>query len=74
NLLVETDAPYLTPVPMRGKINEPAYTLHTLNFIADLRSKNNGENPEEVKKAIYKNSIRFINLKNTADGKSICLI
>ena len=30
-ILVETDAPYLAPVPMRGKPNEPAYTSHTLS-------------------------------------------
>lgn len=35
-VLVETDAPYLAPVPMRGKINEPAYVAHTGKFLADL--------------------------------------
>ncbi len=36
-MLVETDAPYLAPVPMRGKKNEPAYMRHTAAFIASLR-------------------------------------
>lgn len=36
-LLVETDAPYLAPVPMRGKRNQPAYVAHTLACVADLR-------------------------------------
>jgi TatD DNase family protein len=36
-LLVETDAPYLAPVPMRGKRNEPAFTAHTAAFVAELR-------------------------------------
>ena len=36
-LLVETDAPYLAPVPMRGKRNEPAYVAHTLTCVAELR-------------------------------------
>ncbi len=36
-LLVETDAPYLTPEPLRGKRNEPAFVVHTAKFIADLR-------------------------------------
>lgn len=36
-LLIETDAPYLAPVPKRGKPNEPAYLRHTAEFIADLR-------------------------------------
>jgi TatD DNase family protein len=32
--LVETDAPYLAPVPHRGKPNEPAYLRHTVEFLA----------------------------------------
>lgn len=35
--LIETDAPYLAPVPMRGKKNEPAYVLHTAEHIAKAR-------------------------------------
>lgn len=34
HLLVETDAPYLTPLPFRGRINEPAMTRYTLEFLA----------------------------------------
>lgn len=36
-LLVETDAPYLAPVPFRGKTNEPAYVRHVAEHIATLR-------------------------------------
>jgi len=36
-LLVETDAPYLAPMPHRGKTNQPAYVTHTGEFLADLR-------------------------------------
>ena len=36
-MLVETDSPYLAPVPYRGKTNEPAYTRNVAEFIADLR-------------------------------------
>jgi TatD DNase family protein len=36
-MLVETDCPYLAPVPHRGKPNQPAYVRHTAEFIADLR-------------------------------------
>ena len=36
-LLVETDAPYLAPVPLRGKRNEPAYVAHTARVLAELR-------------------------------------
>lgn len=35
-LLVETDSPYLSPVPMRGKRNEPAYVVHTARCLADI--------------------------------------
>lgn len=37
-LLIETDAPFLAPVPHRGKINEPAFVVHTGQFIADLHN------------------------------------
>ncbi|MGH1428386.1 MAG: TatD family hydrolase [Arenicella sp.] len=36
-ILVETDSPYLAPVPHRGKTNEPALVHHTAQFVADLR-------------------------------------
>jgi TatD DNase family protein len=36
-LLVETDAPYLAPVPFRGKRNEPAWVAHTAKVLAELR-------------------------------------
>jgi len=36
-LLVETDAPYLAPVPRRGRPNRPAYVAHTLSALADAR-------------------------------------
>lgn len=38
-LLIETDAPYLTPVPFRGKRNESAYVLHTATKIAEILKK-----------------------------------
>jgi len=36
-LLVETDAPYLAPVPFRGKRNEPGYVPHTARILAETR-------------------------------------
>ena len=36
-ILVETDAPYLAPVPLRGKPNEPAYIVHTANEVARIK-------------------------------------
>lgn len=36
-LLVETDSPFLAPVPFRGKLNHPALVLHTAKYIADLK-------------------------------------
>jgi TatD DNase family protein len=43
-ILIETDAPYLAPVPKRGKRNEPALIVHTARKLAELR----GETYEEV--------------------------
>jgi TatD DNase family protein len=37
-LLIETDSPYLAPIPFRGKRNEPAYVMKTLELLAELRS------------------------------------
>jgi TatD DNase family protein len=38
-MLVETDSPYLAPVPYRGKVNQPAYVKHVAEFIAELRGQ-----------------------------------
>lgn len=35
-ILIETDSPFLAPVPYRGKINQPAYVKHVAIFLADL--------------------------------------
>jgi TatD DNase family protein len=45
-LLIETDAPFLAPVPHRGKTGEPAFVADTLAFLADLR----GDDPAELGK------------------------
>ena len=37
-LLVETDAPYLAPEPLRGKPNEPSYIVHTVKFLSKLKN------------------------------------
>jgi TatD DNase family protein len=42
-LLVETDAPYLAPVPRRGKRNEPGYIVHTIEMLAQLRGQTAAE-------------------------------
>jgi TatD DNase family protein len=42
-LLIETDAPFLAPVPHRGKRNEPAYVRHIADKIAEIHSKSPAE-------------------------------
>ena len=37
-ILVETDSPYLAPVPLRGKPNEPSYIVHTVKFLSKLKN------------------------------------
>jgi TatD DNase family protein len=51
-LLIETDAPYLAPLPHRGKRNEPAYIVHTLEHLASLK----GLPPEQVADATTANA------------------
>ena len=38
-ILVETDSPYLAPIPLRGKPNEPSYIKHTVKFLSELKKK-----------------------------------
>ncbi len=54
-LLVETDAPYLAPVPVRGKRNEPAYVAHTAAVLAQLR----GITPRDVAELTTANFLRL---------------
>jgi TatD DNase family protein len=57
-LLLETDSPFLTPVPFRGKICEPKYVVATAEFLADLR----GETLEELAAATTHNAAELFNL------------
>lgn len=57
-ILVETDCPYLSPQPLRGKRNEPSYVSHTAARIAELR----GLPPDELASATTKNAARLFNL------------
>lgn len=54
-LLIETDAPFLAPVPHRGKTCEPGFVADTARFLADLR----GETPEELTAATTRNFFRL---------------
>jgi TatD DNase family protein len=54
-LLIETDAPYLAPVPLRGKTNEPAYIVHTAAKVAELK----GISVEELGRATTDNFFRL---------------
>src|SRR5687767_4956152 len=57
-LLVETDCPFLAPVPYRGKRNEPAYVVEVARCIAKLR----GVEIEEIAKATTENFKRFLRI------------
>ncbi len=48
SVLVETDAPYLTPQPYRGRRNEPAYTTYVVKKIAEIKSKTFAEVAEKT--------------------------
>lgn len=57
-LMLETDSPYLSPVPVRGKPNEPAHLTHTARFLAELR----GESYEELVEHTSRNTAEFFQL------------
>lgn len=57
-LLVETDAPYLAPVPYRGKQNQPAYVKEVAQFLADLK----GQSLKFIAQQTTENFFRLFNL------------
>ena len=57
-LMIETDAPYLTPMPHRGKPNEPAYLKHTAEFCAGVF----GVSFEQLAEATTRNARKFFGL------------
>ncbi len=54
-LMIETDSPYLAPVPMRGKRNDPSLVRHVCQRLAELR----GRSFEDVAELTYRNACRF---------------
>lgn len=52
-LLVETDSPYLAPVPYRGKANQPAYVKEVAEFIADLKGIRYGEFEQQTSENFF---------------------
>ena len=58
-MLIETDSPYLAPVPFRGRTNEPSYVRHVAEFIATLRD-------EPLERIARQTTDNFFNLFETA--------
>jgi len=67
-LLLETDSPYLAPVPQRGKQNEPAYVRHTAAAVADLRH----EPYASLAQQCADNARRFFGLEDRQTRPSFC--
>ena len=57
-MLIETDSPFLAPIPYRGKRNEPAFVAKTAEKIAELR----GKSAEEIGDITAQNFFRFFRL------------
>jgi TatD DNase family protein len=64
-MLIETDSPYLAPVPHRGKRNEPAFVKETARKLSELR----GISPEEAGAQTSHNFYKFFKLAETAESK-----
>jgi len=64
-MLIETDSPYLAPVPHRGKRNEPAFVRETARKLGELR----GLTPEELGQQTSRNFYNFFKLVETAESK-----
>ena len=58
-LLIETDCPYMTPVPFRGTRNDPTRIIHTLLKLAELRNTD----PETLSEALFENSFRAFSIR-----------
>lgn len=52
-IIVETDCPYLAPVPMRGRRNEPAYVTHVFDKLAEIRGWSRGEAEQRAEDAFF---------------------
>jgi TatD DNase family protein len=65
-ILVETDAPYLAPEPMRGKTNEPAFVVHTATRLAAVKSVSEAD----LARATNDNFLRLFNKVPRASLKS----
>lgn len=59
-LLIETDCPYMAPVPLRGRRNEPAFITNTLAKAAELREIS----PERMAEQLYENALRIFGLRD----------
>jgi len=63
-ILVETDSPYLAPVPNRGKRNEPAFVVHTARLVAELK----GVSYEDVVRQTGENFLRLFDRAQVAEN------
>lgn len=52
-ILIETDSPYLAPMPHRGKINKPLYVKHVAEFLADLRGETTAHIAQQTTENFY---------------------
>ena len=57
-ILIETDSPYLAPMPLRGKCNEPGFIVHTNEFLAKLR----GQDVQEFASLTFNNALKLFQI------------
>jgi len=68
-ILIETDAPYVAPIPYRGKRNEPAYVIEVAKKIANIKNL-----PlKEVEKTTFENTLRFLRIQLKEEKEDLIL-
>ncbi|MCL2137111.1 MAG: TatD family hydrolase [Coriobacteriia bacterium] len=63
-IMTETDAPFMTPTPLRGTLCGPEHTLFTAAFLADLKEARSSDEAQALLGQVYNNALRFFRIES----------